>query len=70
VNATVRALLFDEPHVRDTAAEFSRAAEVLSVACRSWQTLPPTNRAEVDAVANQVEGVRRGLIELRSRFQT
>jgi hypothetical protein len=47
------------------AAWFAASAETLATASRAWRTLPPTSRAELDAIASHVEGLRRGIIELR-----
>ena len=47
------------------ADEFARAAEVLATATRSWPTEPPRSVGQVDAVSNQLEGLRRSLIDMR-----
>ena len=50
----------------DHAEEFAHAAAVLATATRSWPTLPPVTRAELDAVATQVEGLRHALVLLKT----
>jgi hypothetical protein len=70
MNTTVRMIL----QQRDTgfpeqAAEFSRAAEVLHIATRSWPVLPPSTRAEVDAVSAQISGLQHALIGLKTIAQ-
>lgn len=67
MNATVRTIL----QQRDTgfpeqAAEFSRAAEVLHTATRSWPVLPPASRAEIDAIGMQIAGLQHALVGLRN----
>jgi hypothetical protein len=70
MNAAVRTILEQRhtalPH---QAAEFSRAAETLHVATRSWNVLPPTSRAEIDAIATQIAGLQHSLVGLKSIAQ-
>ena len=47
------------------ADEFARAAEVLAIATRAWPVEPPKSVVQVDAVSNQLEGLRRSLIDMR-----
>ena len=58
-----------QPQLGEVATQFAHAAEILHTATRSWPVLPPTTRAELDAVTNQTEGLRRALIDMRSTLQ-
>jgi len=57
------------PAICDIATEFAHAAEILHTATRSWPVLPPRNRAEIDAVATQLEGLRHSLIGMRTTLK-
>ncbi len=67
MNAVVREIMIarEQPAVGEVATQFAHAAEVLCTATRSWPVLPPTTRAELDAVANQAEGLRIALVQMR-----
>lgn len=49
-------------------AQFAAGAEVLSTACRSWRTIPPSTPADLEAVATQLLGLSRSLAEIRQRL--
>lgn len=54
-----------EAQAAQQAALISSAAERLATATRAWRTLGPTTRAEIDAIGNQLEGMRIALGNLR-----
>ena len=57
------------PNIGETATLLAHGSEVLAIATRAWAVLPPTSLAEIDSIGHQLEGIRRGLGDLRTAIQ-
>lgn len=55
--------------IGEQARDIAGAAAVLHTATRAWGTLPPVNRAELNAVSAQIVGLQRSINELRATIQ-
>ena len=60
---------YAEANAGYSAACFAEAADRLATASRAWRTLAPTSAAEIDAIANQLEGMRIAVGNLRIAMQ-
>lgn len=71
MNASVKDVILgmQNPHVGDVAMNFAHAAETLSVATRDWSVIPPRSAAELDFAAAQLEGMRRGIVDLKTALR-
>ena len=71
MNSTVKDIVLglENPHVGDVAMNFAHAAETLSVATRDWSVIPPRSAAELDFATAQLEGLRRGIVDLKTALR-